>query len=181
MFHSFIEQIRLLREDCYQFDLVPVGELDEYQPFSYEVENCTLDYPMDFSILCDGSNGEGNRMCSDMIITPRMLYDISPNTQFGVLYELGEFWSDNDQLISECASNLNSTWWSVAGTDANSVSAVGLAVRSLRSTECQWAAIGMVGVVLIETLRRRRNAVRRKKVEGGKAGDGGVYGAISPI
>ena len=45
------------------------------------------------------------------------MYDISPNTRFQVVYELGEFWSENTELKSMCADNLNLTWWSVTVTD----------------------------------------------------------------
>ena len=41
------------------------------------------------------------------------MYDISPNTEFQVVYELGEFWSENKRLKSMCADNLNLTWWSI--------------------------------------------------------------------
>jgi len=181
LFHSFIEQIRLLRQDCYQFDLVAADDLEQFMPFSYEVENCTLDYHMDFSILCDGSNGEGERMCSDMVITPRMLYDISPNTRFGVLYELGEFWSDNGVLQSECSGKMNATWWSVAGTDGDRVGFV--SQHSLQSAEwldLQWTllpvGVMLVGVVVIAAIRRCEMSMRRRKLE--EMGDGGIYGAI---
>ena len=69
--------VRLLREDCYEFDLIPKDDLDDYMPYSYEVINCSLDFPMDFSILCDGSNDEGYRLCSDHTITPRfVIYEL---------------------------------------------------------------------------------------------------------
>ena len=76
MFHTFIEIVRLLREDCYQFDTIAADDLDDYMPYSYEVINCSLDFPMDFSILCDGTDDEGIRLCSDTVITPRfVIYD----------------------------------------------------------------------------------------------------------
>ena len=114
VFHAFIEYIRLLREDCYEFDTLSVEDLDGYMPYSYEEMNTSLDYVMDFSMLCDGSNGEQKRLCSDRDITARLMYDVSPNTLFGVVYELGDFWNDNSELISTCSDSLNSTWWSDA-------------------------------------------------------------------
>merc|ERR1719229_1923458 len=76
-----------------------------------------LDYDMTFSALCDNSDNEGRRMCSDMDITPRLMFDMSPNRQFGVVYELGDFWSKNDELKTLCEDHLNSTWW-IAEYDA---------------------------------------------------------------
>ena len=61
-------------------------------------------------------------MCSDMDITPRLMYDISPNTEFNVVYELGDFWSKNTELKSRCNEYLNATWWSVEETDTDSQS-----------------------------------------------------------
>jgi len=118
IFHSFIEYIRLLRQDCYQFDLIPSDELEFHMPYAYEVENCSLDFGMDFSILCDGTNGEGKRMCSTKDITPRLMYDVSPNRGFGIVYELGEFWNDNDELKAMCSEYLNDSWWNNAAVDA---------------------------------------------------------------
>merc|ERR1719356_1780507 len=116
LFHMFIEIVRLLREDCYQYDTVNMFDLEDYMPGSYEVINCSLDYAMDFSILCDETGGQPKRLCSDTTITPRLMYDISPNTEFQVVYELGEFWSENTKLRSMCADNLNLSWWSVDGS-----------------------------------------------------------------
>merc|ERR1719474_1239569 len=57
LFHTFIDYIRLLREDCYQFDLLAADDLDEAIPFAYsQSDNQTLDYVMTFSVLCDGTD-----------------------------------------------------------------------------------------------------------------------------
>ena len=45
------------------------------------------------------------------------MYDVSPNTRWNVLYELGEFWNGNDKLKEMCADNLNSSWFSNSGLD----------------------------------------------------------------
>jgi len=114
LFHSFIEYVRLLRTDCYQFDLVATEDLDDFIPYAFDNaygRNVTLNYPMDFSALCDGSNGENKRLCSDHDITPRLMYDVSPNTPFNLVYELGDFWSSNDELNSRCKDYINSSWW----------------------------------------------------------------------
>ena len=48
----------------------------------------------------------------------RLMYDVSPNTQFNIMYELGAFWNDNADLQSLCGANLNATWWSNAKSDS---------------------------------------------------------------
>ena len=49
------------------------------------------------------------------------MYDISPNTPFNIMYELGPFWKNNDNLQSLCADSLNATWWTDAdvGTETD--------------------------------------------------------------
>jgi len=111
VFHSFMDYVRLMRTDCYQFDTVAADALDSLMPYSYQVVDCPLDFKMDFSILCDDNDGERHRLCSDMDITPRLMYDVSPNTQFNIVYELGDFWNDNDRLKASCSEYLNGTWW----------------------------------------------------------------------
>ena len=73
LFHMFIEVVRLMREDCYQWDKVNMFDLDQYQPYAYSVINTSLDYAMDFSILCDQTDGQELRLCSDTTITPRFV------------------------------------------------------------------------------------------------------------
>jgi len=114
LFHSFIEYVRLLHQDCYQFDLVAATDLDDYIPYSFDNaygRNITLDYAMDFSVLCDGSSGQNARLCSYINITPRLMYDVSPNTHFEIVYELGDFWTSNADLRERCNDYLNTTWW----------------------------------------------------------------------
>ena len=48
LFHSFLDYVRLLRQDCYQFDMVAADALDDRMPYSFEVINTTLDYKMAF-------------------------------------------------------------------------------------------------------------------------------------
>merc|ERR1712087_406242 len=65
LFHTFITYLTLLRADCNQFDLVNADHLEDHIPYSYsDSEDCTLDYEMEFSILCDETDGERSRMCS---------------------------------------------------------------------------------------------------------------------
>jgi len=149
--------------------------------FSYDVEsNDTVDdEATDFNTLCSGDDEEGMLLCSEMMVASRMLYGISPDTQFGVIFDLGEFYSDNmtDELVAECADGLNATW--SYGERVNFVA--DHSVQSIWWSDFQWATIGVVAMVLIETARRCRMAGRRKKLENVHAttsADGGVYGSI---
>lgn len=45
------------------------------------------------------------------------MFDVSPNTDFGIVYELGDFWTDNEELKTQCADKLNATWWRVPAVD----------------------------------------------------------------
>ena len=75
LFHAFIDYIRLLREDCYDFDLLAHDAIEVAIPYAYgDKMNMTLDFSMNFSILCDGTDGESmKRMCADVDITPRFV------------------------------------------------------------------------------------------------------------
>merc|ERR1712032_710238 len=66
---------------------------------------------MDFSYVCEQ---EGS-ICADMDITPRVMMDVSPNSQFGVVYELGDFWTGQHQLKTMCFDKLNVDWWTIRG------------------------------------------------------------------
>jgi len=191
MFHMFIEVVRLLHEDCYQYDTLNMFELDDYMPNSFIVMNTTLDYAMDFSILCDGTDDQMTRLCSDTTITPRLMYDISPNTQFQVVYELGEFWTNNPNLKSVCADNLNSTWWNVVdaatdaehneGIDHEEESAFVSSDHTLQSIY-EWSnsvAIGsvlflVIGVIVMLLLRHCGMTVSKDKVKA-------VYGSTESV
>ena len=39
------------------------------------------------------------------------MYDVSPNTHFEIVYELGDFWTSNADLRERCNDYLNTTWW----------------------------------------------------------------------
>ena len=76
VFHAFIDYICLMRTDCWDFDLIAVEDLDKHDPYAYTAvhgHNTSLDYPMDFSILCDETGGKSSRLCSDRDITPRFV------------------------------------------------------------------------------------------------------------
>jgi len=104
------------RPDLNEAILEP-DDLDDLEPYSYDPTykggNVSLDYAMDYSVICDESNGKKKAFCSDNLITPRLMYDISPNSQFNIVYELGDFWTNNEELVSMCADNLNVSWWSM--------------------------------------------------------------------
>ena len=74
VFHSFLDYIRIMRTDCWDFDLVSADDLDECDPYCFEDvydDNVTLDTNLNFSILCDESGGKSPRLCSYTEITPR--------------------------------------------------------------------------------------------------------------
>merc|ERR1712241_405178 len=157
LFHTFIEYLRLLHEDCNQFDTVNADDLDDLQPFAYDPEykgsSIPLDYVMDYSVLCDESNGKKKAFCSETDITPRLMYDVSPNSQFNLVYELGDFWTDNDELKTMCAHNLNLSWWRLPEVERTEefVSDHGVQFNSKMSLS---AMILMVIVVAVMALLR---------------------------
>lgn len=62
IFHGFIDYIRLLHADCNEYDTVAAEDIDDYIPYSYcntyNVQGAgSMDYAMDFSILCDETGG----------------------------------------------------------------------------------------------------------------------------
>ncbi len=180
MFHAFIDYVRLLRTACYQFDAVSADDLDDLMPFSYDVVNCTLDYKMDFSILCDGTGSKEGAMCSTTDITPRLMYDVSPNTEFGIMYELGEFWTDNDDLKAMCSEYVNSSWWVFAAEDAegtaSSLAVDFVANRTSSDTTMGATACMLAGVVVVALMRHCEVAMRRKTID--DMGEDAVYGAV---
>lgn len=109
LFHAFIDYIQMLRVDCYQYDLINLDDLDQYIPWAYEeVGGIQLDYLMDFSVLCEEGT---DRFCTNNDVTPRIMYDLSPNSPWNVVYELGDFWHENEELMEMCSDKMNSTWW----------------------------------------------------------------------
>merc|ERR1719419_339436 len=197
LFHTFIDYVRLLREDCWEFDRVSADDLDDAIPFSYSPDtNQTLDYVMTFSVLCNDTDGEGERLCSTEDITPRLMYDLSPNTAFGVVYELGQFWSGNEALKGMCADNLNATWWSVEETDTDSDTdaifgaeerenlqfVAGGLLRSESALSLE-TSIGVAAAMLLciaamALLRRCGAALRRKEADSPRSGKLRRYGTV---
>jgi len=193
LFHTFIDYIRLIRTDCYDFDLVPADDLDDYIPYAYDMvheKDTTLDYKMDFSILCDESGGKSPRLCSGMSITPRLMYDVSPNRGFKIVYELGDFWNDNQVLQQFCGDNLNDSWWSnemVDGIDSESdpdaeyqwtSEYVMRSINMLRSdARMSTMMLMVVCMMAIVVMRHCQMNIRREKEK--EMGNGFDYGSVS--
>ena len=97
------------------------------------------------------------------------MYDISPNSQFNIVYELGDFWSDNDELQLMCAHNLNLSWWRLPVTEGMEEF---ISNQGVHSESAQWlnskmsvsAMILMVIAVSVMALLRVCSS-RGKKVE----------------
>jgi len=176
VFHTFIDYLRLMHEDCHQFDTVNRDQLEDYpEAFSadYGGADCPLDYVMDFSILC-----VDDAKCVDTDITPRLMFDVSPNTDFGIVYELGDFWFENDDLKTQCADNLNTSWWRGARRAQEGVAAVsGHALsRSSAPTAVGVVVFLLVGAVAMAVLKGTAAAIRRK--EGMLSADTTAYGTL---
>jgi len=169
LFHAFIEYVRLMRQDCYEYDKMAATEWDSWLGYVYgNNANMTLDYNMTFSVLCDGSNGQRVRMCSSAQITPRLMMDISPNSPFNIVYELGNFWNKGLALPGFCSDNLNSTWWSNADA-TSSTSSQFVMDRVLSSvaalsgeTSFVAMAVMVMGLVVIAVLRSCRSSSKGK-------------------
>eukprot|EP01083_Nonionella_stella_P007702 22189_1 len=117
LLHSFIDYVRLLREDCWQFDQISSDQLDDFMPFAFDNYDVydddvtfkfkpTFDTPMEFAYI---ANSTWSYIYSESSnVTIRDMFDTST---WGVQYELGTFWNDNDKLQGICGDKLNSTWF----------------------------------------------------------------------
>ena len=103
-----------------------------------------------------------------------MMFDVSPNTQFGIVYELGDFWTDNEELKEMCADNLNATWWKVPAVDKERHEVVEEdeefvsehAVRSTSSnglTSALSLSVMVFMVIAVAVMAALRGCVSRKK------------------
>ena len=163
------------------FILFLIGGQDAFSA-NYSGAYCPLDYAMDFSILC-----VGDALCAERDITPRLMYDESPNSQFNVVYELSDFWHQNDALKTECADSLNTSWWrsSHRGDEGVAVLAdhershsVGGPMAPTVQTTGGVAVFLMIGAVAVVLLRCCASTMRKKHsvldVNAGAA----AYGAV---
>merc|ERR550525_1817860 len=106
-----------------------------------------LDYLMDFSVLCEEGT---DRFCTYNSVTPRLMFDISPNSPWNVVYELGEFWHENEELMGMCSDNMNSTWWHDEETLRDSMSIQGISsITTWNGYYVQIAGVVIVVVVLL--------------------------------
>ena len=112
LLHSFIDYIRFMRSDCWNYDELALKELDEYIPFAFDGYDAfdigtfkpALDTNMSFAYICDLNDS----FCKNNVVTPRIMFDARA---WGISYELGTFWNDNDELQAFCADQLNDTWF----------------------------------------------------------------------
>jgi len=122
LFHAFLDYVRVLHTDCYDFDRVGSMHLEDYFPYSYHVIYTDLDYVMRFGVLCETA-AEGldviqTPLCEETNITVRDFYDTSINTKWNVLYELGDFWNLNPEIQDLCGDNVNMTWFNNQGLES---------------------------------------------------------------
>merc|ERR1712083_746432 len=141
------------------------------------------DYEMTFSVLCDGSSGQSKRICSDHSITPRLMMDVSPNTGFGIVYELGDFWNANSDMVSACSDNLNTTWWSnadvsaaAAGPSENNQFVNDHVLHSVSKTSIGTMVIMVIAVAAMALLRIYGVATRKKAVDAPASKEAVAYG-----
>ena len=100
------------------------------------------------------------------------MYDVSPNSQFRIVYELGDFWSVNDELQFMCADNLNDSWWTLIVYGVEDETEEFVSNHGVHSDSAKWlnskmsvlSTILMVIAVSVMALLRVCSS-RRKKVE----------------
>jgi len=177
LFHTFIDFLRLLHEDCNEFDTVSADDLESlgtaaYDP-SYKGADCPLDYVMDFDALCD----ERDALCGDEDITPRLMFDVSPNTQFHIVYELGDFWSENSELVAMCTDSLNATWWELPAVVAEEDAVAGRILLAEHSgATVVVMAFMLIGVAVVALLRRCAATTEKRPLFADR--DGNAYGTV---
>lgn len=100
-----------MRTDCWQFDQIAINKVEDYSPYSWSVTSqypdLWMDYAMEWEYICSAPNMD-NVFCADNEVTIRSLWDM---TRWGVSYELGSFWTDNQKLQKQCSGNLNASWF----------------------------------------------------------------------
>jgi len=111
LLHSFLDYVRLLRTDCWQFDRIPLHDLDQYDPYSWTATSSFPDLSMDsvmrYLDICSASNVD-SAFCAEHDVKIRDLWDM---TRWGVTYELGSFWAENQDIQMQCDGNLNASWF----------------------------------------------------------------------
>eukprot|EP01083_Nonionella_stella_P137933 419667_1 len=115
LLHSFVDYIRFMRTDCWQYDQLNIHEIDEYIPYAFDgffmefsntdqLKKVRLDSVMDFAMVCDMES----TYCHEHEVTPRVMFDAQ---SLDVSYELGSFWNENDDLQRFCAQKINNSWF----------------------------------------------------------------------
>ena len=105
LLHSFLDYIRALRHDCWNFDEFGVDELAFFIPNSFESQGTeSLDTVMRFEDICTLEGA----VCGSDEVTIRKMYDIGI---WNISYELGSLWNDNPELQSLCGDKLNTDWF----------------------------------------------------------------------
>ena len=106
------------------------------------------------------------------------MFDVSPNSVFDVVYELGDLWSESDELQSEGSSHLNSTWWRMTERDPmeSNESFVNSAWQSMPTHTVSMSMFMMiVGMAVMALLRSYGMKIREKKLMNTEEA---AYGAI---
>ncbi len=108
-------------------------------------------------------------------VTPRIMYDESPNRGWNVVYELGDFWNKNDFLKTQCSEYLNETWWMGLSDDVEEDElvrlgpdrAVGPRAETAYSVATTLAAVVLmvVAVAMIAVLKQCGMALRNRKMD----------------
>jgi len=107
-----------------------------------------------------------------------------PHTDFGIVYELGDLWTDNDKLRKECEYSLNSTWWRIAEYDPMDPDAEESFVNSAwhrmpsNTTSMSAMIVMVIAVAVIALLRSCELKMRRKKMAEYMDTEETAYGAI---
>ena len=176
LFHSFLDYIRLMRTDCWEFDQVPLDKVEDYSPYSWSVNSqypdLSMDDAMEWEHICTAANVDV--FCADNEVTIRSLWDM---TRWGVSYELGSFWTDNDRLQRLCSGKINGSWfYSADEVQQNRLSVGTHAENGNTGTPSTrwvvWSAFIMLPICVWLTLCHR---TRPKKV----GDERGKYGAVT--
>jgi hypothetical protein len=93
VFHTFIDMALRLRTDCFDFDLLDADSIQDYEPYAFDSSyggvDVSLDYVMDFSVICDEESHPGfGYMCAHQDITPRLMYNTGERLKPVLLREI---------------------------------------------------------------------------------------------
>ena len=116
------------------------------------------------------------------------MYDMSPNSRWNVVYELGDFWDDNSNLNTMCADYLNETWWAMTASDEEEVDDAEdnslyqfVSDQGLHSTHrpsISVVVVMLIGMAVMALLRWCTATMRGTKMAESVDAEAKVYGAI---